>query len=138
VKVFWRVLVSCFLFPVLYGAMGTNGCEAASPKTGTLTEKDNGTTVALSLGDRVVVCLPATAGTGYSWQFAKQKTEILLLEGKPEQEQSSEVMPGGTEIQVFRFIARHKGEIALELKSVRPWEKGVRAVKTFSVTVRVR
>src|SRR5271154_1101720 len=98
---------------VLLCAMTASSCSAAAPKTFTVTEKDSSSTITVRIGDHVVVRLSASIGAGYSWQLAGPDTEALAEEAKPSQEQPPETEPGETETQVFRFIAKGKGEVAL-------------------------
>jgi len=122
---------------LLCGALGTTLWARENSKTVTLTQKDNATSVTLSAGDHIVVRLPVTEGTGYTWQL-KDEREILPLEGEPELEHSSETKPGQTGTQVFRFVAKDKGDAPLAFRLIRPWEKEVRPLKTYTVKVRIR
>jgi len=133
-----RVMLGQSLVLFLCGALGATLWASKGPHTVTLTEKDNATSVALRSGDSVVVRLSVTAGTGYSWQLENEKKEILPLDGKPEFERSSETKPGQTGTQIFHFIAKDKGEVSLVFRLIRPWEKEVRPLKTYTVTVRIR
>jgi inhibitor of cysteine peptidase len=117
--------------------MGATACARENSKTVILTKKDNATIVALSQGDHLVLRLPVSMGTGYSWQLEKEEKVTLPLEGKPEQEPSAETKPGATETQIFRFAAKQKGEVSLKFRLIRPWEKEIQPLKTYSVTVRI-
>lgn len=128
-----RLLATMLLFVAL-GAL----CADGAPKTLTLTEKDNGTIVKVNVGDHVVVRLPVTMGTGYSWQLANQLKEHLLLEGGPLQEHPPGAKPGETEVQVFRFVAKHEGKVPLAFRLVRPWEKHPQPLRTVAVKIYIR
>jgi predicted secreted protein len=104
----------------------------------TLTEKDNGTQVQVSNGDIVTLRLEAIPGTGYSWQIAENKPDLLKPLGKPEYEESKSKLIGGVEHQIFRFKAVSPGTVILKLLYFREWEKGKAPEKSYQVTVEIR
>ncbi len=104
----------------------------------TVTEKDEGGTVAVARKGTLVVRLKSQLGTGYGWQVVRNDGRRLKLLGPPEQENSQGGLPGGEEHQIFRFKALRSGTTLLELRYIRPWEKGKQPLKTFRLKVRVR
>jgi predicted secreted protein len=104
----------------------------------TLTEKDNGTQVQVSNGDIVTLRLEAIPGTGYSWQIAENKPDLLKPLGKPKYEESKSKLIGGVEHQIFRFKAVSQGTVILKLLYFREWEKGKAPEKSYQVTVEIR
>src|SRR5271168_3762228 len=78
-----------------------------------VTEADNGREFTFSRGDVIEVSLPATSGTGYTWQAAP----IADASGH----------------QIFRFSVEASGTGALEFRYVRPWEKGTPPAKVFKI-----
>ena len=104
----------------------------------TITEQDDGGTVTVARKGTLVVRLKSQMGTGYGWQVARNDGRRLKLLGPPEQENSQGGLPGGDEHQIFRFKALRSGTTLLELRYVRPWEKGKPPSKTFRLEVRVR
>ena len=87
----------------------------------------------------MVVKLPGTAGTGYSWKVAKNKEEVLAPDGKPEVKSNAkdEKIVGGPQTWIFRFKAAAVGASELEVIYQRPWEKDTPPARTFKATVKV-
>jgi inhibitor of cysteine peptidase len=106
--------------------------------TGALTEKDNGRTVMLKVGDTLSVQLPGNPSTGYSWEPANADLKILTLVGEPEfiAQNPGETGSGGT--VTLRFKATGAGQEPLKLVYHRSWEKDVAPLKTFEVSVVVQ
>ena len=104
----------------------------------TVTEQDEGQTVAVARKGTLVVRLKSQLGTGYGWQVVRNDKRRLKLLASPEQENSQGGLPGGGEHQIFRFKALRSGKTLLELGYVRPWEKGKAPLKAFRLEVRVR
>jgi len=97
----------------------------------TITEDQNGQTVAVHKGDDVVVTFVAPSGTGYAWTmepsaFAAAKEEDVPL--KPG-------LPGGPVKMMFHITASQT--VTLKFDFARAWEKDKPPAKTFSVTLRV-
>ncbi len=108
-------------------------------KPATLTDRDSGKVTKLAKGDALVVKLPGTAGTGYSWKVAKNKVEVLAPDGEPEvkSDARNEKLVGGPQSWVFKFKAAAAGTSELEIVYVRPWEKDKPPERTFKATVKV-
>jgi predicted secreted protein len=88
------------------------------------TQKDAGKTLKVSVGDTVVVRLPATPGTGYVWHVARpdgvamtEKTRFELLE---------KGQPGARAAQVFQFEVRKAGQHELRFS----YGRGEEVVRT--------
>jgi predicted secreted protein len=82
------------------------------PRVFTLSEKDNGRKIRLRKSDILVLKLQAQFGTGYSWQVAASN-------------------------KIFRFKAKQAGQVELELRYVRVWEKEAQALKTFRLKLQI-
>jgi inhibitor of cysteine peptidase len=109
-------------------------------KTVRVTIQQDGTTVTLKKGNLLEVTLPATLGTGYSWQVTQAGEVLLSLRHQSDGKKRNGEGPktGGAENQVFQFDAKSRGTGKLELQYVRPWEKQAPPAKTFSLTVTVQ
>lgn len=109
---------------------------ASQPRITVINEKDNGRKLCLKRGEILAVRLQAQFGTGYRWELRKPPASRLKLIG-----QSVESAPPGNEsgyeTQVFRFEARSAGNFTIRLDHVRPWEKGIDPLKTFSVSGKI-
>ena len=103
-----------------------------------LREADNEKTVRLAKGDELEVRLEAQLGTGYSWRVTKFDERILDRLGEPVVESSKDAKPGSTEVQVFRYRAKARGQSTLALEYARPWEKDKPAARRFRVSLRVQ
>lgn len=98
----------------------------------TLTQKDNGAAVGLTLQGRVMVRLPTQPGTGYAW--APKAASSLLRLVKSYVETPTHLLPGGTETQVFVFSPVASGTDEIELDYRRPWEHGGAPAQVFRFT----
>src|SRR6202521_1514694 len=86
-----------------------------------ISQDDNGREFALDRGDALEISLPATSGTGYTWQadpvagaFAKQVGEPAFT--------LDNAMPGAAGHQIFHFGIEATGTGTLEMLYLRPWE----------------
>ena len=95
---------------------------------------DNGHEFLLDRGDALEISLPATSGTGYSWQAEPVAGGFVKQIGDPVFKGDS-AMPGASGRQVFHFGVEGSGTGTLELKYLRPWEKDKPAAKVFKVTL---
>ncbi|MBN1534811.1 MAG: protease inhibitor I42 family protein [Spirochaetes bacterium] len=124
--------------------------SCASGPSVTITEGDNGKTIAVSRGDLFEVRLKAQLGTGYGWQ-QKSASDLIEVKGTPTQAATVEmakemdkdkgkdkVETGGFEFQVFtyRALKSGRGEISFEYRQ--PWNKRARALKTYRVSLEIR
>ena len=127
---------------VLAGALVlalAGGCGGgAEPSVVRLTEEDAGSTVALAVGDSLVVTLESNASTGYTWEVVAPLPEMLEQEGEPEylapEDQDVVGAPGAQE---FTFAVVSAGTGALDLAYVRPWEEDVEPEAIYEVTIEV-
>lgn len=105
-----------------------------------IAEADNGTTVALAVGQTLLVDLAANPSTGYSWVVTALPSVVETVgepafKGGPTQT-TAVVGAGGVETLTFRAKAAGTGK--LDLGYVRPWETGVAPAQTYSVTLEVK
>ena len=103
----------------------------------TITEADNGREFTLSRGDAIEVSLPATSGTGYTWQAAPVADALVKPVGDMRFKIDNE-MPGATGHQIFRYSVEASGTSSLEMRYVRPWEKDTPPAKVFKILLIVR
>jgi predicted secreted protein len=105
--------------------------------TRNLTEADQGATIQLTQGDKLVVRLKAIPSTGYSWYLMKGFTRLLKLEGQTETSPEQPI-PGSPVAQVFTLRAIDAGTGDLVLHYVRAWEKPSDDEQRFTVHLTVR
>lgn len=96
--------------------------------------------VSLRAGDTVKVSLDVHMGSGSSWQLANTPPANLEFLGsavtQPPDQNNPPGVVGQREVQVFRFKALAKGDVNLEFRKARPWEKE-KPEKSFSVQLAV-
>jgi predicted secreted protein len=115
-------------------ACAATGSEADST---TVTLADQGHTVRLNRGGILAVKLDAQLGTGFIWSLVQNDVHVLAPLGNPETEHREGSRPGVVEVQVFRFRAKAAGKSVLKFANAQPWEKNVKPLKTFGITVEV-
>jgi predicted secreted protein len=135
-----RILfLSLWMIIAVFGGERFGLCQVkaqSAPRVFTLSEKDNGRKIALRKSDILVLKLQAQFGTGYSWQVAanNNKRLQLLRQSVQKPDKNSE---SGFETQIFRFKAKQAGQVELELRYVRVWEKEAQALKTFRLKLQI-
>lgn len=137
----------CTLATLLMAAIGLAACTPqpsasggaadSTPHAKTLqaTEADSGKTIELATRDSLKVTLPVQGGTGYGWQLVKSGDTLFEYETK--MAQPEEERPGGPQTQVFSINPKQSGEIPLEFRYVRAWEKDVAAAKTVTLKLKI-
>lgn len=108
----------------------------AAASTMDLTEKDNGAVLKVQPGDQIAVTVPGNPTTGYTWELAAIRVDILEPELEPEYVKDS-TLPGAGGKLTFRFTARSQGYTKVILAHRRTWEKDMPPVKTFEITMDV-
>ncbi len=139
-----RAFLALAALPLL---MSSGGCqhdapppapESGSPASSTDTIvrlDDDGRTIEVAQGTRVVFKLGASSGTGYAWVAAPVDASVLAPQGEREVERSSDV-PGAPKLDVLRFSAKGPGTVVVQVDLRRPWGDEP-AVKTVKVTINV-
>ena len=112
--------------------------NAGAGNTINVTQADNERALALDSGDKLVVSLASTPGTGFGWKVADVDAKVLRQVGAPELIPNPHPIPGAPVTQVFHFVATGSGSAGLELDYVRPWEKSAAPARTFHLGVTVR
>lgn len=98
---------------------------------------DNGREFTLDRGDALEISLPATSGTGYTWQAEPVAGAFVKQVGEPAFALDS-AMPGASGHQIFHFAIDASGTGALEIRYLRPWEKSAKPAKVFKIMLIVR
>ena len=118
---------------ILLGAMTL---PAASEVTA-LQAKDAGQEIGVKVGAIIELSLKEQAGTGYRWEFDRldeQHFELLKTETRS---LAAKNLVGGPVLKTWRLKAKNAGESQLTLDYLRPWEGKGKAVKHFTVKVRI-
>ena len=145
-KMIWGVLL---IFPLIV----LSGCAQKStptpagpgdpqaipsaPAAVELTEEQDGSLVALIVGDLVRVQLDGNPTTGYIWEPDQLDTSLLQLTAQPAFAQRTD-LPGGGGTYTFTFKALQAGTGHLRLIYHRTFEKGVAPQRVFDVTVDIQ
>ncbi len=99
-------------------------------------ERQNGTTVELSRGQRLVVRLATRAGTGFSWAPVAPTDGVLRLTKSETRRGPS--MPGAAAAQIFTFVPLGPGTANVEFSYRRPWLKDRPPARIYKLRVIVR
>ena len=102
-----------------------------------ISKDDDGREFILDRGDALEISLPATSGTGYTWQAAPIDGGFVKQVGEPAFALKS-AMPGASGHQIFHFAIDASGTGTLEIRYLRPWEKGSKPAKIFKIMLIVR
>ncbi len=102
-----------------------------------VTEADNGRELTLSRGDTLEVSLPATSGTGFTWQAVPIADPLAKPVGEMKFK-TDHAIPGASGNQVFRFLVDTSGTGTIEMRYIRPWEKDTPPAKVFKLLLIVR
>ena len=102
-----------------------------------VSQEDNGQEFTLERGDALEISLPATSGTGYTWQAEPVAGGIVKPVGDPKFKRDN-AMPGASGHQIFHFAVGASGTGTLEMRYLRPWEKGTKPAKVFTIMLIVR
>lgn len=93
--------------------------------------------VEAKVGQPVIIRLPGTAGTGYTWQVASPLCDFLPLAFSQQLESSKDGRVGGPSEWVFTFTPVGAGSCTVTFHYHRPWERGVAPTETRTVAVNV-
>jgi len=102
-----------------------------------ISQDDNGREFTLDRGDALEISLPATSGTGYTWQAEPVAGGFVKEVGEPAFALDS-AKPGASGHQIFHFGIDASGTGTLEIRYLRPWEKDAKPAKVFKIMLIVR
>jgi predicted secreted protein len=131
-----RVVSAVFLFLLMVGLSACAG--RATGVTVTLREADDGMTVGLKRGDKLVVELGGVATTGFSWEAAELDKSVLKQQGEPDYKAGDSKMMGGNGTWVFAFSATGSGQTSLQMVYHQSWDKETPPAKVFQIKVLVK
>ncbi|MFZ0614037.1 MAG: protease inhibitor I42 family protein [Desulfobacterales bacterium] len=101
-----------------------------------MTRVDDGNTIEVRKGDRIVVRLDENPTTGYSWALDKDAGDSVALQNS-DFSRPGETVPGAGGQRDFTFAARNEGSANLIFKRWRQWEGDTSIVERVGFTVRV-
>jgi predicted secreted protein len=112
-------------------------CQASDSTPRTLTADNQGQTIRIATGEKVLIRLSAQAGTGYSWQYVSKPSVKVAVQEQPRITTEAEARPGMAEDQAFQVAISAKGKYRLQFHYVRPWLRDQPA-RTYRVDLDVR
>lgn len=122
------------LLPAIAPSLAT---PLASPPALTLTNQDNGKTIAVTSGKTLQITLPENPTTGFTWAILNQPAKHLqLLESTYQADQPQRMGSGGQ--RQFTFLAKQPGQFLLTLRYRRPWEPAAQFAQEFTLTINVK
>ena len=92
------------------------------------TDKDDGASINLKVGDVVQVALSENASTGYKWEIEAANE---LFDARPSKAEYHSQAIGAGGIVTFTFAAIKAGSGSIRIKCWRPWEGDKSIVKRF-------
>jgi len=101
---------------------------------GPFTNKDNGTTVNLTIDDPFEIQLAANGSTGYSWKILPYDSAVIKQIGEPEYKSNSDAI-GSAGIITFKFQTVADGQTDLKLVYQKKWEEDAAPAKTFEMKI---
>ena len=102
----------------------------------TLTAEDNGKSIAVPLGEKVILRLNENPSTGFRWAVDPSDNEIIELRGC-DYIQAPDSALGGVGQRVFVFKAKRSGSVCILLKLRREWEGNKPIASRFEVNIHV-
>lgn len=103
----------------------------------TLTQADNGRSIALQVGGTFTVSLDENPTTGFQWAIDSNSGDLVKL-------QASEYVPaagsgvGGGGQRILTFKGQRAGNGQLKLKLWREWQGDNSIAERFAVTLQIR
>jgi len=93
---------------------------------------EQSTSAKVYAGQPVEIRLRTQAGTGFSWYPTSYSSKIKSLAPLKAS------MPGGREVQRFRFKTQNRGTYIVTFSYGQPWKGGTKRAKSRSFTIKVR
>jgi predicted secreted protein len=98
---------------------------------------ENGRSITVQRGTKLVVALPANASTGYAWRIVSKPTPVLRLVSQRYVRAKSKLI-GAHGQYVATFVARTSGSTVLRLAYMRTTHPPSRPAQRYRLTVAVR
>ena len=90
----------------------------------------------LEVGDKIRVKLCSNPTTGFQWDY-EMTIENVLKEEDHDLEEPEGDLVGAASIELWAFEAVEKGTTEVQMEYSRPWEGGLEAEWTYTMTVTV-
>ena len=90
----------------------------------------------VEVGDKIRVKLCSNPTTGFQWDYEMTIESVLKEEDHDFEEPEGDV-PGAAGIEIWTFEAVETGTTEVQMEYSQPWEGGLKAEWTYTVTVTV-
>ena len=90
----------------------------------------------VEVGDKITVKLCSNPTTGFQWDYEMTIENILMKEDHDFEPPEGDV-PGAAGAEVWTFEAVAKGTTTVQMEYSQPWEGGLKAERTYNMTVTV-
>jgi predicted secreted protein len=90
----------------------------------------------VEVGDKIRLELCSNATTGFQWDY-EITTENIVKEEDHDFESPEEDVPGAAGVELWTFEAVGKGTTEIQMEYSQPWEGGMKAEWTYTITVTV-
>ncbi len=102
----------------------------------TLSNADQGKTLTLKPGQKIILRLAENPTTGYRWSLPNLTSQVLQLTSDRFEQPNTPAMGTGGQ-RILTFQAHQVGQVNLTLKNRREWENEASAVESFQITIQV-
>jgi inhibitor of cysteine peptidase len=102
-----------------------------------INQYDAGKTIQLSTGDKLEVYLEGNPSTGYVWEVLSGQ-DLLQQSSDMEFTAASQQLVGSSGEMRFEFEAIAAGESALQMVYLRPFERDIDPLQTYTVNIIVK
>ena len=102
------------------------------------TYRDPTVPVEVQQGTSFALVLESNPSTGYQWQLAQPLDTSVVQAMASKYRPAANAMPGAAGSEEWLFRAAGAGRTTIVLSYVRPWEKGVKPIKTSTFHVIVQ
>ena len=94
------------------------------------------TNIEMEVGDKIRLKLCSNQTTGFQWEY-EVTTENIVKEEDHDFEEPEEDIVGAAGIELWTFEAVEKGTTELLMEYSQPWEGGLKAEWTYTITIMV-
>jgi inhibitor of cysteine peptidase len=130
----FALVAACFMYPS--DTFSDPNPEKASQPMLLITEKDNGLTVNVRLGESIRINLAENASTGYRWAIDRYDQEFIDAIAMEPRYTANAIGSGGEVAFIFKGKKIGSGEMVL--KHWRHWEGAPSIINRFCLRLNVR
>ena len=90
----------------------------------------------VEVGDKIRVELCSNPTTGFQWDYEMTVEDVLKEEDHDFEEPEGDIV-GAPSIEIWTFEATEKGTTKVQMEYSQPWEGGLKAEWTYTMTIMV-